>query len=404
MRYLIVEEALRDGRGHWPTYIGGIAAGLRSRGDSVDILAHRHASADLLRQLHAIPCLRKSCWEDQQSQGMVGGLRHNASFQRDLAGYLQRTARYDWVMALTVRLQHLAAFACLARKGTQCRQTQFLLLFVQGFGQYAGDGSPVVFPRSGSTLFARLCFRLMRPAVMAGRIHLAAETVGMQTEMERFTGLPWALFPHPVEFSASAKQSVITSSRSGTVTITCPGFARHEKGSDLLQEAIKQMLSGAGAEQLRFVLQWPTPFALPDGRLLGPDPVLLSDSRVTFLNHSLNATDYDQLLDMSDLVVLPYRRHAYHNRVSRVAIEAASRGIPLVYTSGTWSGEVAALSGAGVEIAKETVPATVEALRQAIANLPNLRARAVQGAHRVAAYHSVDQFRRKMVTLASGRD
>ena len=51
----------------------------------------------------------------------------------------------------------------------------------------------------------------------------------------------------------------------------------------------------------------------------------------------------------TDFVILPYRKSSYYNR-PRVAIEAGARGIPLIYTDGTWTEEVAALVECGVTI------------------------------------------------------
>jgi glycosyltransferase involved in cell wall biosynthesis len=199
------------------------------------------------------------------------------------------------------------------------------------------------------------------------------------------------------------------------ITITCPGFARHEKGSDLLQEAIRRILkkSGrqdsevnsqeSGGEQLatsvspsgrevRFVLQWPESFAMPDGSMLGPDPELVNDPRVEFLNDNLSQDEYEALLARTDLVILPYRRNSYHNRVSRVAIEAASRGIPLIFTSGTWIGEVTDTAGGGVPILDETPEAVAEAITIAIIQLDELKAKASTSAGNVSRFYSVETF------------
>jgi glycosyltransferase involved in cell wall biosynthesis len=396
MQILIVEEALHSGKGHWPGYIGGIAGGMRAAGDDVEVLTHREASTRVLADVGGTPWFSKNCWVDTGSQGAWGGIRHNFNFRSELADWLHSHSPYDWVCALTMRLQHLLAFALLSRGRMLPGSTRFLLLFVQGFGQYSGAGRPTSFPSSGSTQLARLCFRLLAPAVRSGRVVLAAETEGMQDELQRFTNMPVVLFPHPVPPPRSSDNRPLTSDN--RITITCPGFARHEKGNDLLQEAAKRMLAGSGSDNLRFVFQWPEPFEMPDGTQLGPDPVLFEDPRVEFLNRNLDAEAYETLLARTDLVVLPYRRNSYHHRVSRVAIEAAARGIPLVYTHGTWSGEVAALAGGGVEIWDETAEGVATALRKALAELPALRASAWSGASPVASFHSNETFRSLLAT------
>lgn len=397
MRVLITEEALQTGKGHWPVYIGGIAGGLRAAGDEVEILGHRDASGPLRAEPGVTPWFRRNCWLDPRSQGALGGIRHNLSFRADMCRWLKLHQPYDWICALTMRLQHLLAFALLARSGAVAPGTRFLLLFVQGFGSYAGPGHPTVFPKSASNLLARWCFRLLAPAVRSGRVVLAAETDGMQDELQRFTGLPVALFPHPVEgLSGAAPHAPLDIART-PLTITCPGFARHEKGNDLLQDAIKSILAGPDGNRFRFIMQWPEPFALPDGRMLGPDPQLLADPRVEFLNEPLDAAAYESLLARSDLVILPYRRESYHHRVSRVAIEASSRGIPLVYTSGTWSARIAELAGCGEEIPDETADAVVLALKSAADAFEALRTHAAAGAARVASFHSASRFRARLL-------
>ena len=387
MRILVTEEALQTGVGHWPNYIGGLARGFRDAGDEVDVLVHREASAVVVEAVGGKPWFSRNCWLDARSQGAWGGIVHNLRFRAELKRWMRTRPPYDWICALTMRLQHLLAYALLSRAGGIASTTRFLLLFVQGFGRYVGPGDPTVFPGSPSIRLARLCFRWLAPAVRSGRVVLAAETEGMREEIQRFTGLPVALFPHPVP--PPPPRGGMTPADDGIVTISCPGFARHEKGSDLLQAAIKRILASPEGGGYRFIVQWPEPFPMPDGTLLGIDPELARDPRIEWLNSSLDADAYEALLARSDLVILPYRRESYHHRVSRVAIEAASRGIPMIYTKGTWSGSIAEIAGAGVAIAEETMDAVVVAIVEARRGLGGLRTTAAAGAAKVAAYHSV---------------
>ncbi len=422
MRILITEEALHTGSGHWSSYIGDIASGLRDLGDSVDVAAHRDASEAVLKRVGGIPWLSKNCWIDLSSQGAVGGIRHNLTFKKELGEWINSHASYDWICALTMRLQHLLAFALLARSSCIPQQTRFFLLFVQGFGSYACYGKPPVFKNNPSTILARFCFWLMGPAVHSGRVVLAAETKGMQDELQRFTGLPVQLAPHPVQFSGQPKPSTLDfdgtcSPASGAtperlpeavfrvvsrnlvrpstqpITITCPGFARHEKGTDLFQDAIRILLSRPDAGRFHFVLQWPEPFAMPDGSMQGPGADLITDPRVEFLNRNLNTDEYEALLSRTELIILPYRKNSYHHRVSRVAIEAAGHGIPILFTKGTWSEEVAEIAGCGVPIWGESAKELSASILQAAEKYTELKKGAEAGAAQVMGYHSVQTFR-----------
>jgi hypothetical protein len=394
MRLLIVEEALQRPSGHWPVYLGDIARGLRSMGDSVDALAHRQADPALLQQLNAAPWLSRSCWSDPRAQGQLGGLRHSLRFARELKRWLrQQPDPYDWICSLTMRLPHLVAYTLLARSGEIPAGSRCLLLFVQGFGVYAGQDQPVQFPDSASNRLARWCLRRLRHAVRRGTIVLAAETEAMRQELARFSGLPVAVFPHPVQVQPLPEQT----QQARPVTITCPGFARYEKGTDLLQQACRLVWAQPGLGNVQVVIQWPEPFALPDGRLVSPDPELLGDVRFELINDNLDQSAYSALLSRTDLIVLPYRRDSYHNRLSRVAIEAAIHGIPLLPMSGTWAEELSTLAGGTAVIEHETPEAVAAGLIAALKSLDELKRIALAGRVPVAGFHSVATFRSLLV-------
>jgi glycosyltransferase involved in cell wall biosynthesis len=388
MKITILEEALEAGHGHWPSYIGGMAHDWRSGGHTVDILAHRHASPDLLAVLGADPVFRRSCWTDTRSQGAWGGLVHNLFFYQDALPRLNQAQPSDWVLSLTTRTQHLLAFAALARRTP--RSTRFLLLFVQGFGQFQGEGQPVRFPATPSTHFARLCFRLLAPAVRAGRVHLAAETAAMRDELAHFTGLPVQLFPHPVPPAPVNPQTLPGSPE--IFTVCSPGFARHEKGSDLLLATIPALLSGPWGNRLHFILQWPDPFRLPDGTWCSPPEDLRRDRRIEFLDHALDETAYNQLLARCHFLVLPYRLHAYHNRVSRVAIEGAVRGIPLLFTRGSSPSELPLKQEAMVVFENEDTQSLMSGIQDMLENWTQRKVAADDCAQTASDEHSANRF------------
>lgn len=402
MRILIVEEALQHDAGHWPVYIRDIASGCRHSGDVVDVLAHRNAEPSLLSCLQAIPWLSRSCWTDSSAQGNLGGLRHALRFAIELRQWLRRqTYHYTWICSLTMRLPHLLAYTLLIRINAIPKGTRCLLLFVQGFGIFTGPDTPVIFPKTLSNRLALWCFRRLRRAVLSNRVVIAAETEAMRDELCCFTGLSVELFPHPVSLTTERllKTDVLTTCEPdhSFVTITCPGFARYEKGVDLIQDACRQLFQLPGYQNVRIICQWPEPFALPDGSMLSADPDLLADSRFQLINHTLDAIQYSQLLAQSDLIILPYRRSSYHNRVSRVAIEAAINGLPLIVTRGTWAEELIALTAGSILIDNETSQDVLNALIQAIDQLDHLKASATCSSVTVSAYHSVSQFRSLLV-------
>lgn len=441
VRILITEEALRLGNGHWPRYVQDLAEGFRAAGDYVDVLAHKDATQKVFEAVPgAVPWFHRDCRADARSQGLIGGIRHNVSFYRDLAKWLDEHEPYDWVLSLSSRPKHLLAFALLARKKRLAR-TRYLVLFVLGFGKVAGHrpvGRRAEFRPGAANAFAKLCFAFLRGPVRRGQVVLAAETKGMQGELQRFSGLPASLYPHPVEVAeprkdyqggkvekwegerrqrsggvageewrVRSKDKRIGEERSGdfgqspvgeggrVITVIAPGFARHEKGSDLLQEAIKIVREKASGK-VRFVLQWQEDFPMPDGTMMRPDEGLKQSGDVDYLGDILTGSQYFEFLASGDVVVLPYRSHSYSRRVSRVSVEAALMGRPIVYTRNTWSAEVAEMAGCGVEASEETPDSIAVAIMSAMEQVDDLRARAATGASAVRGYYCVAQFRRQL--------
>jgi glycosyltransferase involved in cell wall biosynthesis len=388
MKITILEEALETGHGHWPSYIGGMARDWRSEGHTVNILAHRHASPDLLALLAADPVFRRSCWTDKRSHGTWGGLIHNLLFYQDALPRLNQAEPPDWVLSLTTRTHHLLALAALAHRTP--RSTRFLLLFVHGFGQFQGEGQPIRFPITPSTHFAHLCFRLLTPSVRAGRVHLAAETAAMRDELAHFTGLPVQLFPHPVPPAPVIPKTLPKSPE--IFTVCSPGFARHEKGSDLLLATIPTLLSGPWANRLHFILQWPNPFRLPNGSWCSPSEDLRQDGRIEFLDHALDEKAYNQLLARCHFLVLPYRLQSYHNRMSRVAIEGAVRGIPLLFTRGCSLSELPLKQEAKVVFENEDTQSLMSGIYNMLENWTQRKAAADNCTQTIADWHSSKRF------------
>jgi glycosyltransferase involved in cell wall biosynthesis len=139
-------------------------------------------------------------------------------------------------------------------------------------------------------------------------------------------------------------------------------------------------------------MQWPEDFDLPDGRRCAPDPDLLKDERVKFSKDLLTGNAYWDFLQQADVIVLPYRSESYRARVSRVAIEAAMLGKPMVYSKETWISEVVAIGGAGVAIAEETPQSLAEAIQMAIEDLNTLQSEAEYGVEQVRNFYSVSSF------------
>lgn len=353
-RILIVEEALQSMKGHWFEYIKTIAVACRAAGDEVSIIAHQRADPKIIEALLAHPLLPHSAWDRSLDspnplKRYLSVFRHNWRLYRSVDLILALEPKVDCVLAPTILIHHLLAWTLLARRYRNKKYKRLVLLFVNGQRTYHGPGQALSFPRNPKTALFRFLLRRLKTLVDSGDVVLAAETEGMANEYVSFSGVPFQCLPHPVRFESSGDPCAQPrlQPESDCITFGCFGFARYEKGSDLLQEAILLIRQQAPGIRIRFLIQWLDDFRTPDGSLVTRHPTLLKDPSVEYITRPLTGKEYHQLLARTDAMVLPYRAASYYARVSRVAIEAASMGIPLVYTRQTWMEELVSAFGAG---------------------------------------------------------
>ncbi len=395
MKLLIVEEALKSPKGHWPEYIGTLAHGFRRLGDQVDVLTHAEAENSVVNRVDGIRWMTRSCWDDPKSQGKLGGLLHNRYFANEVKRYMAKESDYDALLFLTVRRQHLLGLGSLCRYlEKRGLRSKMLCLFVQGFGQFHSEDGTVWFPKNLNNRLAWFAFKRMQPFLTAGRLQFAAEAWGMDREIETFSGCPVSLYPHPVHFLSDPT----TDQSPGELLLTCPGFARYEKGADLLQETIRRILRDHPECSVRFFLQWVDPFTLPDGSVCRPDSELLQHPRVELLDHPVSPDEYCRILQRTAAVLLPYRRESYYARVSRVAIEAAFLGLPVLYSKGTWNEKIVTEGyAAGAPLESLEPPAMVESILDFARRYPELAVQAREKINKARHYFSVENFRNLLV-------
>ncbi|WP_376967229.1 hypothetical protein ABNQ39_35575 (plasmid) [Azospirillum sp. A26] len=121
------------------------------------------------------------------------------------------------------------------------------------------------------------------------------------------------------------------------------GDARLEKGFHLIPAAIDRLdRDHVAPGLLRFQLQSYVPQARPELKILQALEHLRSMSRsaVRTLPRPLSVPEYNQLLDRSDFVLIPYTRLNYTARSSGIFTEALAAGKPVIVPAGTWMSEI----------------------------------------------------------------
>ncbi len=181
----------------------------------------------------------------------------------------------------------------------------------------------------------------------------------------------------------------------------CPGFARAEKGSDVLQDAIR-----LGREQLStlnavFVFQWKIDgeFQRADLATERRDEELERAGLVEYEDKVLSGHDYWEFLGDSDLLILPYRCDPYTTRLSRVTIEAMQVGRPIIYPKGSWLEFAIEQDGVGLGFEDGSANSLLMTIKEAAAQLDELKERALEKAAEARASYSSKSFAEKLLAM-----
>lgn len=400
MRWLIVEDALRNKKGHWFEYLSTFTRELRALGDDVTVLADRSAEPDLVRQLQAQPVLPDSIWHRMGDS--AGPLRrylrvpsHAWNTYRTLKNYLRCGEKYDVIFVPTVLVHHLFGWVWLIRRVLNQTSSRVILFFPNTPVQLdPTTNEPSWLPAPTAKLFNRL-IRSLADEVKQGRVVLGVETHPMREALTQLTGVPFTYFPHPV-YAEKIEVKKVQSSAPQPLTFASYGSARHEKGSDVLVPAVDEFCRRFPDSRARFVLQ------SVDG-----DPELWSrlkgNPRVQLIPNYFNNGEYIQNLSQTGVLLLPYRRSSYGLRVSRVVIEAMVHGIPVVATRGTTLAEQAKEFGAAVLCDDENANGLVAAIYEAEQRFPEIRQAADSRKALAQSHFSVQQFRAILSTTEPQR-
>ncbi len=154
----------------------------------------------------------------------------------------------------------------------------------------------------------------------------------------------------PASALDSGRSALDSKTSAKPIVFGCYGAARWEKGSDVLQAAIRLVLQKAETlkseklkkldarrstlDSLHFAIQWVEDFRDLEGNLVSIDPWLREHPQVEVIGRYFQGDEYERRLAETDVMVLPYRS-PYRLRVSRVVIEAMIHGMPVIATKGT---------------------------------------------------------------------
>lgn len=350
---LIVDDRLRDERGHQLSFVSGMAEWLDRCGAVVEVWTHQAFDPALDVPSATVRRLFPLSWAEAfvsatSRTRVIAMLSHNRRFlcQMLRAG---RGSRWDLVIATEASVFHL--FAWWAWLVIAPRRTELLLVFVQPpwmLDYSPVDGSARAKPQACLYHWA---LRLLQRNLRTGRCRLAADSTAVATYL-RNRG-KWAVADIVVP-AGHDRLALLTGSppdRSNGLRLGVLGRPTRDRGFARVLAAIGQWCATAEPARppVRFVVQWHA-----DQDAHQEDYAMLCQlagrfpKAIEIVERALDDEAYAGLIVSLHGGILAYDRSSYANRASHVALECLWTGRPFVATAGTWiAGEMAA-RGAGV--------------------------------------------------------
>lgn len=127
----------------------------------------------------------------------------------------------------------------------------------------------------------------------------------------------------------------------GPLTISYIGDARDEKGFQHLAQLVGDIRAAGfleGQVRFRFQSNFNIPLGEAGSRIAKAQLSLMTKDGVELLEGPFASEEYTDLVNNSDIILVPYDENNYYARSSGVFAEALAAGVPVVYPAKSWMG------------------------------------------------------------------
>ncbi len=241
----------------------------------------------------------------------------------------------------------------------------------------------------------RVACRAYEQLFTDGKLRLATDSDLLATEYARYLAVPMEVFPIP----HVKRDSGPTAGPDGPLKCVSLGNARAEKGIVEILDAIRLLEKSGEIEQFRFELQ----INDPDPECIQQITAFLAESHmsVTTRDEPLSGPEYEQLLAMADVVLLPYWSSIYDSRTSGVLVEAIASSKPIITTEDTWLAREATGLGTGLLVESRNPASIAAALIEVRKNYSEYSRLAGKAAVRCREQHNPERFIAALLRQAS---
>jgi glycosyltransferase involved in cell wall biosynthesis len=364
------------------------------------VAGSKNIETSIKEEFDVIPAYSRNSWSGiydykQAWRRYLAVFTHNYRLYHETKRLLKKTGPVDCILLPAARIYHLMAWRWLCKKRLGKDFQRVVIFVLTSEAIYNDSFTDYSFKKSSQLIKTVLAG--FKKEVENGRVVLAGDSHITCGEYFRLSGVPFRVFPSPAAGLEAAGGSARLSKPASNSSLGIPSFvilgvSVIDKGIDVLQEAIIQLLKENPDLQARFIIQWGTPTIDYNGNPVPVSVVLRQAPQVVLLEQVLGEADYKEYLQTADFIILPYRRKVYFNRLSGVAIEAACAGVPMIVTENTWLSWAMDEYGAGVTVRDDDAGDLAEKIRYCIQHWPALQARAKERKTMALAINSTQRY------------
>jgi glycosyltransferase involved in cell wall biosynthesis len=374
---ILVEENLPVRGGHWDNYMRGLVKGFKSYNYSIECLGS--ASGQLTPEIQITPVFRISYWANPYSQlkaseRLYRKFIHPWIWCSDLQEWSDSTNHTeDLIFAPNQSPMHLLAWGLWISKNN-LGTFKKIIIGINYFGNGAQGQISIL-----NRLHLNIAKLLLRRAITQKQVIFFSENHVARSWLQQKTGFRLHIMPHNVDasFATNIDQEITGYNSPLFVSI---GFARYDKGSDLLLKAIESYLRNNNSNNSQFWLQW--------GKEVPRNKFCEGHPQVSFNDDLLDAAAIAKILQRADCALMPYRNCAYYGRLSRAAIDAVVGGCPVIYPHCSSINEIVDPYGIGVCFDDEDIKSLVNAIENVAVNFSSLKKKALLKSHMARSYYS----------------
>jgi glycosyltransferase involved in cell wall biosynthesis len=401
-RFFYADPGLTDNLGHHANNCRFITSEARSRGMDVNILSFATIDAQLRAELDATPFFRAlTAWlsDGDPICGWLNAFHVVAEITREDLSRIGNIGRGD-VMYFSSALP-AQLFALAQWMGAMPRDK--LPLVVVEFGIDPGvdimqgpDGIVYSFrdPRSDARgILYRSAAARIPPAILPW-LQMITFDQGSSSSFCSVLGKHVGVLPTPHVATTPRR------SRSGKrpITVAVMGNQRPEKGYQFMPEVARSLLKAN--PDIRILCHNANPDAMRETQedmheIAAKDQRLIMDERMA------GGEVWQQILDSSDLILLPYVSPRFAVSYSAIAVEAIANAIPLVVPGGTSMARlVQEFGGAGTTFDRPDAPSIADAAQRALERFDQLATMAYSGSDLWGHVHGPRNMLDAMLALA----